>query len=67
MDIHLATDHGINLSYRPGDRSSMGAPAPLGPPLTAADVAREQKALAAFKAKVDPAAPKPPAPVSSRF
>lgn len=52
MDIHYAVDHGVNLSLRPGDRSSMGSSAPR---VTAQYVAQQHKQMAGFQAVKDPA------------
>jgi len=47
MDIHLAAEHGVNPSYRPGDRSSLG-PAPQ---MSAADFRAQQQRAAGFISK----------------
>jgi hypothetical protein len=59
MDIHLAVEHGINSSLKPGDRSSMGS---VQPALTAAQFGAQQREAAGFQTKEDPTKPRPPPP-----
>jgi hypothetical protein len=47
MDIHLAAEHGINVSYRQGDRSNLGS----GPAATQAQIEEERRQLQAFQQK----------------
>lgn len=63
MDIHLAVDHGINLSLKPGDRTNMGSNKPM---MTAAQYADQQRQAAAFQHKIDPESqqPLPPPPLT---
>jgi hypothetical protein len=56
MDIHHASEHGINPSYRPGDRSNLGSSA-ASAAASAAEFLAQQHRDAAFRSKESPTAP----------
>ena len=52
MNIHLAVDHGVNLSYRADERSSLGSTSVV--PLSQQELARAAHQEAAWQVKQDP-------------